>query len=248
MMQLDDYFDLTDKQYDQFHPKVVGHLKWAQTNIIPIAIQELQKLQGQKTPITQDQFKNLYSKSRQLWITMVERISEDSAALFLTLSPDQWAGLKEEIEEKHEDRYGMAYVPKSEYAEEYRELQETRLESLERIIGEVSEAQTAKIYDATYLKQAELLQNSELIIKTRNQFFAKAQNIKNPNELAQFFKAWAKNPGDEKYKDYRAKRMERFLTRWKIFESLLTAKQRSYRQEKIADYIKDLKAIQSITF
>jgi hypothetical protein len=247
LIQIDEYFDLTDQQTEFLRPKVVSHLKWVQNNIIPQLITELERLKNQQEPISNQQFLIIQQKTWEIWNSIIDRIADDGAWLFINLSPQQLKHLQEQLRNKHQEYYEPAFSSKTEFPAKFKEFQETTLKGFEKLVGEFSEQQRAKFFQVTQESQESLGKDSEIITQNRVQFFQKVSALRQQKELAIFFRQWVLNP-NVGYQKFRLKRKQRTLQILSILEADLTVKQKEFRQVKVDDYLTDLKAIREVIF
>ncbi len=250
LIQIDEYFDLTDQQTEFLRPKVVSHLKWVQHNIIPQLITELERLKNQQEPISNQQFLIIQQKTWKIWSSIIDRIADDGAWLFINLSPQQLKFLQEQLRDKHQEYYEPAFSSKTEFSAKFKEFQETTLKGFEKLVGEFSEQQRAKFFQVTQESQESqesLGKDSEIITQNRVQFFQKVSALRQQKELAIFFRQWVLNP-NVGYQKFRLKRKQRTLQILSILEADLTVKQKEFRQAKLDDYITDLKVIRDVIF
>lgn len=247
LMQMEEYFNLTDQQTEFLRPKVVSHLKWAQQNVINQLIENLERLKNQREPITNQQFHIIHQKTWKIWKSIIDRIANDGAWLFINLSPQQLEHLQEQLQHKHQERYEAAYSPKTEFPDKFAEFHETRLEGFNKLLGEFSEQQRVNIFRFTQQSQESLRSDSDIITRNRAHFFRKVSTLKQQKELAVFFRQWAKTPSVE-YQKFRLNRKQRLLQTLSILESSLTEKQKQFRKAKMEDYLTDLKVIRSVKF
>ncbi|MCF6203520.1 MAG: DUF6279 family lipoprotein [Methylococcaceae bacterium] len=247
LIQIDEYFDLTDMQTEFLRPKVVSHLRWVQQKIIPQLITELERLKNQQEPIRNQQFLILQKKTWKMWNSIIDRIADDGAWLFINLSPQQLKHLQEQLRNKHQEYYEPAFSSKTEFPAKFKKFQETTLKGFETLVGEFSEQQRAKFSQVTQESQESLGKDSEIITQNRVQFFQKVSALRQQKELAIFFRQWVLNP-NVGYQKFRLKRKQRTLQILSILEADLTVKQKEFRQAKLDDYITDLKVIREVIF
>ncbi len=247
LMQMEEYFDLTDQQIELLRPKVISHLKWAQQHVITQLITELEHLKNQQKPIGNQQFLFIQQKIGKIWYSIIDRIADDCAWLFINLSPQQLKYLQKQLLDKHQERYKPAFSSKTEFPEQFAEYQQTMLEGFEKLIGDLSEKQTVKIFQLTRKNQQNLRSDSNIITQNRIQFFQKVSALKKPKQLAIFFRQWAHYPSED-YQKFRLKRNQKTLQILSTLETNLTKKQIEFRQAKIDDVLTDLKMIRKVIF
>ena len=247
LVQIDEYFDLTDQQTEFLRPKVVSHLKWVQQNIIPKLITELEQLKEQQEPISNQQFFVIQQKTWKIWSSIIDRIADDGAWLFINLSPQQLKHLQEKLRDKHQEHYEPVFSSTTEFPAKFKEFQETMLKGFEKLVGEFSEQQKAKLSQVTQESQESLGKDSEIINQNRVQFFQKISALRQQKELANFFRQWVYNP-NVGYQKFRLKRKQRTLQILSILEANLSVKQKEFRQEKMNDYLTDLKELREVSF
>ena len=247
LVQIDEYFDLTDQQTEFLRPKVVSHLKWVQQNIIPKLITELEQLKEQQEPISNQQFFVIQQKTWKIWSSIIDRIADDGAWLFINLSPQQLKHLQEKLRDKHQEHYEPVFSSTTEFPAKIKEFQETMLKGFEKLVGEFSEQQKAKLSQVTQESQESLGKDSEIINQNRVQFFQKTSALRQQKELANFFRQWVYNP-NVGYQKFRLKRKQRTLQILSMLEADLSVKQKEFRQAKIDDYLTDLKELREVMF
>lgn len=247
LVQIDEYFDLTDQQTEFLRPKVVSHLKWVQQNIIPKLITELEQLKEQQEPISNQQFFVIQQKTWKIWSSIIDRIADDGAWLFINLSPQQLKHLQEKLRDKHQEHYEPVFSSTTEFPAKFKEFQETKLKGFETLVGEFSEQQKAKLSQVTQESQESLGKDSEIINQNRVQFFQKISALRQQKELANFFRQWVYNP-NVGYQKFRLKRKQRTLQILSMLEADLSVKQKEFRQAKIDDYLTDLKELREVMF
>ena len=247
LVQIDEYFDLTDQQTEFLRPKVVSHLKWVQQNIIPKLITELEQLKEQQEPISNQQFFVIQQKTWKIWSSIIDRIADDGAWLFINLSPQQLKHLQEKLRDKHQEHYEPVFSSTTEFPAKFKEFQETMLKGFEKLVGEFSEQQKAKLSQVTQESQESLGKDSEIINQNRVQFFQKTSALRQQKELANFFRQWVYNP-NVGYQKFRLKRKQRTLQILSMLEADLSVKQKEFRQAKIDDYLTDLKELREVMF
>lgn len=247
LSKMDDYFDLTDEQMASVRPKVVSHLKWAQQNVIPPLIIELEQLKLQRESINDQQYRHLYQKVVQIWYSIIDRIADDSAWLFLMLSPQQFKYLQAELLEQHNERYEPAFSGKAEFSEKWAEFQEPKLDGFIQLVGEITEQQSSIFFQALRQNQSSLKKESNLVSSNRELFFQKTSTFTKQSALAVFFRQWAKKPSAE-YEKFRLKRKQKTLLMFSGLERSLTEEQRQFRRASIEEYLSDLKLIKKIKF
>lgn len=247
LMQMEDYFDLTDQQIELLRPKVISHLKWAQQNVIPQLTSELERLKKQREAISNQQFLIIQQKTWTIWNSIIVRIADDGAWLFTNLSPQQLKHLQKKLRDKHQERYQPAFSLKTEFPDQFAEFQENMLVGFKKWVGELSEQQRVKIFKITRKSQKSLRSDAEIITQNRAQFFQKVLALKQQKQLAIFFRQWVHNPS-ERYQKFRLEQKQRTLKILSMIEANLTAEQKQFRQVKIDDFLSDLKQIRKVIF
>jgi hypothetical protein len=252
MYLMDDYFDLTSEQYDRWDPESRVHLRWIQADVLPNALVELKNINAIETPFTEAQIKKIFFVDpMKYWLIVADKLSVDGGELFGNLSEEQYKHLEEKTLKKVENWTELAESSPEDYAEDYRDLQVERLDTLEEWIGEVSEKQYEKIYQITFVDQERYKLETQIMITVRTEFLKKIREVKNNTERVKFLKAWAREPTISNlklYREYRQWRRARQLKFWVELEKILTPKQRQARRNKINELIADLEYIQNTKY
>lgn len=251
MQEMDEAFDLTDKQYETMRARLILQLKTAQKTTLPEIKKELIRIASLDRPLTEAEIRALSQKAWDLWYEYVNRLAEDAAFLLFNLDEKQWRHFEGYLERRKDDYRERVTASPKDYDGLFRELQDKRIERVEALVGEVTGEQREALYKVSYLDQKKSLEEYQLSNRVRDEFLKQVKVKKSEPGFSGFLKSWARHPGggDEKaYQEFRKERTERSLRIWLTLEPMLNKEQLKFRRGKLKEFIEDVRKLEAVKF
>jgi len=251
MYKIDEYFDLTDDQDEIVKPFIIQEIKTIQKVLIPVLIKELAEVSANSDKLSREELdKYFVSQPKQHWMDFIMPKLPMIADFFELLTAKQLEHFDKVYAEQFEDRWELANESEDDFPDEFRDLQEERLEKLEQWYGPFDEEQQKVIFVKTKQSLAEYKEETLRYKARRELFMQRTREIKTKEERVVFLKEWItlRNKQGEEEDAKATKTRSRSIDFWVFIEGLLTAKQRKKRQEKINKIITDLKYFQTVKY
>lgn len=251
MYQVDQYFDLSSKQYDHFAKKGRSHLNWFRDTQINGIIAEIEKIRSTQAPLDPVYMRSLLDeRSRAMWIAIVDRLAPDGAELFQQLTPKQFNHLEKQLAKDSEDFVKLVDLPPKKFKKAYLNLQEDMMDKMESWVGPLTREQQARIIEITHVNQEDYQKEVSILLEIKEEFMRQVKEKVKQGDVENFLKGWARQPNirGDRYAMYQEWQITRQLKLWVEMEKMVTERQRKHREEELAQLISDLKVIQSTQF
>jgi hypothetical protein len=240
MYQLDQMFDLSDKQEEYLEPRVKGWIEWLKMIKKEDLIKVLSYAQSSwGNGLDKSEYEKIRAGFRSFFTDFSAKINPEITQFLKGLSDKQLLHFSEYLAESNEDYEELA--DSKEFEQDRRDQLRDRLENF---YGEVTEAQIAKVVSYTrgqdevvaYLKQREISQaySLDLLKKGRS----------DPKIISELVGHMFTAPEELRPKKYRKEYRslgKSWNSLWVNTDLVMTSEQRKHAQKVISDFISDLK-------
>lgn len=239
--QLDSYFDLNDKREEEFCKKLSNHIDFMKKKSIPdivalidIAVKDLEH------PITYSTWKERTSAFIKIRDDLTAELANDIIVFFEEISEEEKEHFVKKMKEGNEEIEELAEASKDDYADDYEEWVEDRIDRIEDLLGNLKSEQKDIFFKNLTFSQA--YWKKRVVFQERGlQNFLK---IMRGADTKEFRKRYILG-------EYKAKRSKEHIEHWQIWRdnwdgfyknliASLTSKQRTHLKEELLGWREDL--------
>ena len=241
--QVDNYFDLTNKQEEWIEERMRRHLDWHREIELPRYRDFLIEVQNKSgNGLTMSELDEGYTRLDQKRVRTLETLLPDTVSFLAGISPEQINTLEKKMDEDNQEMDEEYNSPEKFF----RERKEKFWEQMEDWFGDFSEDQKIKInllHTEWFSGKADfLLDRLERRRKSQLQFLAQLRSYKDKSELEKWLRQSVINWAGETYSAKRA-RILRNKKRILQVDKLLTPEQRMHAVRELDEWIEILDGI-----
>lgn len=236
--KIDDYFDITETQYDFLKQKIDLLHEWHRREelkqYLKIISSTIEFLEDGISPIELEWLKTELVKSR---IRLLNHTIDDTAYFLSTLSNQQIAHLENYLSEGHKVAFEKYSQQTIEAKQELLSRYKTRAEEW---LGEITMEQETFFQNLVNTSLSAKVARRKQRRRTQTQFIRLLKDIKNQIDIRNYLSAWIENPEALYSKDYRESlrhSKKEFNKNILAFDSMLTNPQRNHLIHRLQEYI-----------